>query len=453
MSSSDRAIGGEEAPRIPHRVPPAGTASVEAAIRSESNPFKKLLKIIGPGFITGASDDDPSGIGTYATAGAAFGFSTLWLALLTFPLMAAVQFICAKVGMVTGKGLAGVLREHYSTRLLYPAVFALLIANTINAGADIGAIAAAINLLAPVPIVAMIVPVTAVILVLQIWGSYRMIASTFKWLTLALFAYVASAFFAKPNWHEVLRGTFVPHVSLNAKFLSMLVAILGTTISPYLFFWQASQEVEEQISMGRTRLWQRKGATKGELHYAAWDVNICMFFSNLVMYFIILATAATLFRAGKTDIQSAYDAAQALKPIAGEAATVLLAVGLIGAGFLAVPILTGASAYALAEAFGWKRGLDAKLHNAKHFYALIAISTVVGMAINFVGINPIKALFWTAVINGILAPPLLVLIMVVANNKQVMGERANGRAVNALGWIATAAMTLAAVGLFVTWGK
>lgn len=453
MSSTDRAIGGEEAPRIPHRVPAAGTASVEAAIRNESNALKKILKVLGPGFITGASDDDPSGIGTYATAGASFGFATLWLALFTFPLMAAVQFICAKVGMVTGKGLAGVLREHYSARLLYPAVFALLVANTINAGADIGAIAAAINLLAPVPIIAMIVPVTALILVLQIWASYRMIASTFKWLTLALFAYVASAFFAKPNWHEVLRGTVVPHISFDAKFLSMLVAMLGTTISPYLFFWQASQEVEEQISMGRTRLWQRKGATKGELHYAAWDVNIGMFFSNLVMYFIILATGATLFRAGKTNIQSAYDAAQALKPIAGEAAAILLAIGLIGAGFLAVPILTGASAYALAEAFGWKRGLDAKPRTAKEFYALIAVSTVVGMAINFVGINPIKALFWTAVINGILAPPLLVLIMFVANNKKVMGERANGRVVNGLGWVATAAMTLAAIGLFVTWGK
>lgn len=453
MSSSDRAVGGEEAPRIPHRVPSAGTASVEASIRRESNPLKKLLKIIGPGFITGASDDDPSGIGTYATAGASFGFATLWLALFTFPLMAAVQFICAKVGMVTGKGLAGVLREHYSAKLLYPAVFALLIANTINAGADIGAIAVAINLLMPVPIIAMIVPVTVAILVLQIWGTYRMIASTFKWLTLALFAYVASAFFAKPNWHEVLRGTLVPHISFDAKFLSMLVAILGTTISPYLFFWQASQEVEEQISMGRTRLWQRRGATVGELHYAAWDVNLGMFFSNLVMYFIILATAATLFRAGKTDIQSAYDAAQALKPIAGEAASALLAVGLIGAGFLAVPILTGASAYALAEAFGWKRGLDYKPARAKEFYALIAISTLVGMMINFVGINPIKALFWTAVINGILAPPLLVLIMFVANNKKVMGERANGRAVNALGWVATLAMALAAIGLFATWGK
>jgi NRAMP (natural resistance-associated macrophage protein)-like metal ion transporter len=450
MSSSGRVIGGEEAPRIPHRVPPAGTASVEAAIRQESNPLKKLLKVIGPGFITGASDDDPSGIGTYASAGAALGFSTLWLALFTFPLMAAVQFICAKVGMVTGKGLAGVLREHYSTRILYPAVFALLVANTINAGTDIGAIAAAINLLIPVPIVAMIVPVTAVILVLQIWGSYRLIAATFKWLTLALLAYVAAAFFAKPNWQQVLHGTLVPHLSFNAKFLSMLVAILGTTISPYLFFWQASQEVEEQISMGRTRLWQRRGATDGELHYAAWDVNLGMFFSNLVMYFIILATAATLFHAGKTDIQSAREAAQALKPIAGPAATVLLAVGLIGAGFLAVPILTGASAYALAEAFGWKRGLDHKPRTAKEFYALIAVSTLVGMMINFVGINPIKALFWTAVINGILAPPLLVLIMLVANNKKVMGKRANGRAVNALGWIATLAMTLAAVGLFAT---
>jgi len=367
--------------------------------------------------------------------------------------MAAVQLICAKVGMVTGMGLAAVLRRHYSRSLLYVAVLGLVIANTINAGADIGAIAAAINLLIPVPIAAMIVPIALIILAVQIWGSYQLIAKTFKWLALALFAYIGSAFFAKPNWAEVLKGTLIPTISFNAQFLSTLVAILGTTISPYLFFWQANQEVEEEISMGRRTLAQRKGATDAEMKYAAWDVNIGMLFSNVVMYFIILATAATLFKAGKTNIQSATDAAQALRPLAGEGAYFLLAVGLIGAGFLTVPILTGSSAYAVAEAFGGKYGFDKKPQRAKLFYGVIAASTLVGMLINFLGINPISALFWTAVINGFLAPPLLVVIMLIANNRKVMGDRVNGRWVNLLGWATTVIMFAAAIGLILTWGQ
>jgi NRAMP (natural resistance-associated macrophage protein)-like metal ion transporter len=423
---------------------------LEATIKTEGNPLKKVLKILGPGFVTGASDDDPSGIGTYAMAGASLGFATLWTALLTFPLMASVQFICAKVGMVTGRGIAGVIRHHYPKPILYCAVFALLVANTINAGADIGAISAAINLLAPIPIVVMIVPVTAVILVLQIWGSYRLIARVFKWLAITLAAYIGAACLAKPNVHDVIQGTFLPRIAWNSRFLSTLVAILGTTISPYLFFWQASQEVEEEVARGRTNLWQRKGSTDGELHYAAWDVNIGMLFSNMVMYFVILATAATLFRSGKTDIGTAQDAAQALAPLAGRFAGVLLAIGLIGSGFLAVPILTSSSAYALAEAFGWKRGLNHKASRAKEFYVLITLSTLTGMLINFAGINPVKALFWTAVINGFLAPPLLVIIMLVANSKQVMGTRTNGWAMNLLGWSTAILMTAAAVGLVAT---
>jgi NRAMP (natural resistance-associated macrophage protein)-like metal ion transporter len=319
-----------------------------------------MLKILGPGFITGASDDDPSGIGTYSVAGASFGFTTLWMALFTFPLMASVQFICAKIGLVSGEGLASLLRKHYSRWLLYPAVLALVIANTINAGADIGAIAAAFNLLIPIPAYWFVVPIVALILGLQIFGSYRLIANIFKWLTLALFAYIGAALLSKPNWSEVLHATFVPSVQLNAAFLATVVAILGTTISPYLFFWQADQEVEEQISMGRRRLWQRRGATNAEMRYAWWDVNIGMFFSNVVMYFIILATGATLFQSGQTTIQSATDAAQALRPLAGDAATALFALGLTGSGFLAAPILTGSAAFGVAEAFGWRRGLDEK---------------------------------------------------------------------------------------------
>lgn len=442
---------GEQGPTIPHREPAGGTGSLEAAIAAEPNRLKRWFKVLGPGLTTGASDDDPSGIGTYATAGASLGFATLWTAPFSFPLMAAVQFICAKVGMVSGMGLAGVLRRHYSRRLLYPAVLALVVANTINAGADLGAIAAAINLLVPVPTAALIVPIALTILALQVWGSYRLIANVFKWLTLALLAYIAAAFFARPDLGAVLKDTFIPRFNRESTYLVTLVAILGTTISPYLFFWQAGQEVEEEISMGRTRLWQRRGASDAELTYAVWDVNIGMFISNMVFYFIVLATAATLYASGKTDIQSATDAAEALRPVAGDAATILFAIGLIGAGFLAVPVLTGSAAYGVAEAFGWRFGLDEKPGKAKQFYGVIAAATLVGILLNFLGINPIRALFVTAVINGFLAPPLLVLIMLVANNRAVMGEHTNGRAMNLLGWLTTVIMFAAAGGLVATW--
>ena len=412
----------------------------------------RLLSILGPGVITGASDDDPSGIGTYAMAGAQLGYAALWTALLTFPLMASIQFICAKIGLVTGRGLAGVLRRHYPRGLLYPAVAGLVIANTINAGADIGAIAAGLNLLIPVPINAFIVPIGVLLLVLQIWGSYRLIADVFKWLTLSLFAYIASSFLAGPNWAEVLRGTLIPTLRFDGGFLTTLVAILGTTISPYLFFWQTSEEVEEEIAIGRKRLWQRVGATDKELRYAAWDVNVGMFFSNVVMYFIIFATAATLHQAGKTDLNTAADAAIALRPLAGNTAYILMAMGLIGTGFLAVPILTTSGAYAVCETFGWKWGLNRKLRGAKHFYLVIGASTIAALVINYAGINPIDALFWTAVINGLLAPPLLVIIMLVSNNAAVMGERVNGSGINWMGWLTTAVMSLAAIAMLATWG-
>ncbi|MDQ2935071.1 MAG: divalent metal cation transporter [Chloroflexota bacterium] len=435
---------GGEGSQIPRREPPEGTGSLEVAIAGERNPIRRFLKILGPGFISGAADDDPSGIGTYATAGASLGFATLWTALLTFPLMAAVQFVCAKIGMVTGKGLAGVLRQHYPRWLLYAAVVALFVANTINVGADLAAVAAAINLLVPsMPIAPLVLPIALGILVLQVWGSYRLIARIFKWLTLALFAYIGSALFARPHWGEVLSATFIP-TRFDQTFLLTLVAILGTTISPYLFFWQATQEVEEEESMGRTQLWRRKGATDTELRYAALDVNTGMFFSILVMYFIMLATAATLHQAGKTDINSATDAAEALRPLAGNLSSILLAVGLIGSGVLAIPILSGSAAYALSEAFGWRYGLDRNPGRAKQFYAVIVAATLVGVAIDYLGINPIDALFFTAVINGFVAPPLLVLIMLVANNGKIMGKRTNSSLTNVLGWGAAAVMFLAA---------
>lgn len=440
-------------PAIPHSESTGGTGTLEAANARDPNPIRRFFKILGPGLITGASDDDPSGIGTYATAGASLGYATLWTAPLTYPLMAAVQYICAKIGMVCGTGLAGVLRRHYSGKLLYPVLLSLVIANTINAGTDIGAIAAAINLLVPIPPVVMIVPIALIIVALQIWGSYRLIARTFKWLTLTLFAYIASTFLANPPWGEVVKATFIPTIRFDSTFLLTIVAILGTTISPYLFFWQASEEVEEEVSMGRKRLWQRKGATDTELKYAALDVNIGMIFCNVVFYFVILGTAATLHAGGKTEIESATDAAQALRPLAGNAASVLFALGIIGAGFLAVPVLTGSAAYAIAETFGWQYGLDKKPERAKQFYAAITISTATGMLINFIGINPIKALFWTAIINGFLAPPLLVVIMIVANNKEIMGNRTNGLWTNVLGWTTAVVMFAAAIASVLAWNK
>jgi NRAMP (natural resistance-associated macrophage protein)-like metal ion transporter len=437
---------------IPHKETAGATGSVEAA--QERNPLNRLLEVLGPGLVTGASDDDPSGIGTYTSAGASLGFATLWTAVVTLPLMIVVQFICAKIGMVTGMGLAGVLRKHYPRWLLYFAVAGLVVANTINAGADIGAISAAINMLLPsLPITLLVAPIALGIVALQIWGSYRLIANVFKWLTLTLFAYIAAAFLSKPRWGEVLRATAVPHLSTDSKYITTLVAILGTTISPYLFFWQASEEVEEEVSMGRKTLKQRRGATRKELQTAKWDTLAGMIFCNVVFYFVILAAASTLHATGKTDIQSATDAAKALEPLAGPAAKYLFAAGLIGAGFLAVPVLTGASAYAVAETFGWKYGLDTKPREAKQFYAIIAVSTLTGTLINFAGINPIKALFWTAVINGVIAPPLLVVLMLVANNKKVMGKHTNGTGANAVGWLTCALMFAAAVGMFLTWNS
>ena len=421
----------------------------EAELQAETNPLKRFGKMLGPGLITGASDDDPSGIGTYAQAGAQFGFATLWTTLAMLPMMTSVQYMCAKIGLVTGRGLAGVLREHYPRAVLYPAVIALVIANTLNAGADIGAIAAAINLLVPIPAIVFIVPVSLGLVGLQVFGSYRLIEKVFKWLALALLAYIGAALFARPDFAKVVAGTFVPAIRFDAAYLGILVALLGTTISPYLFFWQASQEVEEELSIGRTRLRQREGATKFELRFALIDTIVGMTFSEVVAYFIILATGATLFVAGKTQIASATDAAEALRPIAGDASALLLAVGLIGAGVLAVPVLTGAAAYGVSEAFGWRSGLDRKPGRAPQFYAVIIAATLVGMAINFLGINPITALVLSAILNGLIAAPLLVLVMLISNNRRAMGDRTNGRLLNVLGWTTTLVMGAAAIALIV----
>jgi NRAMP (natural resistance-associated macrophage protein)-like metal ion transporter len=429
-----------------------GTSPLDSRVEQEKNPIKRFFLELGPGLITGASDDDPSGIGTYTTAGASLGFATLWTAILTLPMMAAIQFICAKIGLVSGRGLAGVLRKYYPRWLVLGAIALLVIANTINAGTDLGAIAAAVNLLVPqVSALVLVAPIAIAIVAVQILGSYRLIARIFKWLTLTLFAYLVAAFLARPHWAEVLKATFIPTLRFDHEYLMTLVAIFGTTITPYLFFWQASQEVEEELKMGRSTLAEREGATDRELKWAEIDVDVGMVFATVVFYFVILASAATLHATGKTNIQTATEAAEALRPLSHGLATVLFALGLIGSGLLAVPILTGASAYAMCEAFKWKSGLDQKFHRARNFYLVIGVSTLIGVLINFLRIPPVTALFWTAVINGVLAPPLIVVIMLVSNSKKVMGQRTNGKLTNFLGWGTAVIMTAAAIGMFVTW--
>lgn len=430
----------------PARAP--GPGPREVAARRHASPVWRALATLGPGVVSGAADDDPAGVGTYVVAGASLGFSTLWTMLLALPMMATAQFIVAKIGIVTGTGLAEVLRRHYPRGLVYGVVLALAAANTLNAGADIGAIAAAVNLLVPVPAAALVVPIALLVVALLVWGSYRLLAATFKWLALVLCAYVGAAILAHPNWAGVLRATFVPTARLDARFLSVLVALLGTSLSPYMWFWQASQEEEAKIAIG-----QRRGASDAELGYAAWDVNAGMVFSQLIAYFIILATAATLFTAGKTGIASAAEAAGALRPLAGGGARLLFALGLIGSGILGVPVLAGTAAYALAEAFGWKHGLSEKPRRAPEFYAIIAGSTLLGMLINFAGVNPIHALFWTSIVFGFLTPPLLGLLMLVSGDRRIMGDRANTPALSALGWTATGIMAAAAAGLALTAGR
>ncbi|HTV74130.1 MAG TPA: divalent metal cation transporter, partial [Candidatus Acidoferrales bacterium] len=441
----------EMKPKVPARAKShASLGARELATRGSPNVLVRFLRILGPGVIAGASDDDPSGIGTYSVAGASLGFSTLWTALITLPMMAAVQYIAARIGLVTGLGFGSILRRYYPAWVAIGIALALLVANTINAGADIGAIAAAVNLLAPrVSITALVIPIGAMLLAFQWWGSYRLLTSIFKWLALALFAYIAAAVLAHPNWQEVLLGTFVPRIRFDSSYLTTLVAILGTTISPYMLYWQASQEVEEDIALGRTSLRQRRGTTPRELRYAAIDIGIGMLFSNIVMYFIITATGATLYASGHHQIQTATDAARALAPLAGQWSQWLLALGLIGSGILAVPVMTISSAYALAGALGWKEGLNFDPTRAPHFYAIIAGSTLVGMEINFSGLGTIAALFWSAVINGLLAPIVLFVLMLVANNRKIMAENVNGWLLNVLGWTTTVIMAVAAILLVV----
>jgi NRAMP (natural resistance-associated macrophage protein)-like metal ion transporter len=405
--------------------------------------LKRVWALPGAGVVTGASDDDPSGIATYSVTGAQTGYGLLWTSLVTLPLNVGIQEICARIGLVTGGGLASILRRHYPRRLLVALVSLLFVANTVNIGADIAAVAAGINLLVGVPEGALVVPVAAGILLTEVFVPYRIFATYLKFLTLVLFAYVADAFVAGPHWGAALRATFVPHIRLNATFITTLVAILGTTISPYLFFWQTSEEVEE---MHRRKILP---GDEPELRRAQIDTNIGMLLANVVFYFIVLTTAATLYPAGIHKIATAREAAEALRPLAGDHAATLFAIGLVGTGLLAIPVLAGSAAYAVSEVFEWREGLEKRASDAPQFYAVIALSTMIGMVIALSGVGAIRALFVAAVINGVISPVLIAAILVVSNDERVLGVHRNGIVSNVLGGATVAVMGLAAIGMVI----
>lgn len=415
----------------------------------EKRAFRRFFADLGPGLITGAADDDPSGISTYSVAGASFGFLPLWTAILSLPLMISVQLMCARLGLVTGYGLAGVIRRWYPTWVLIGACLLLIVANTVNIAADLAGMADATRMVTGLPTALWVAVYSIAMVSLLFWSSYRLIAKSFKWLTLVLASYVVTAFITRVDWPAALRATFVPHLEWSRAYLSILVAILGTTISPYLFFWQAAEEVEEERAMGRN-LKERRGATADELAAARTDVITGMFVSQAIMYFIILTTAATLHAHGHTNITTAQEAAQALRPLGGAAAYWLFTLGLIGTGMLSVPVLAGSCAYAIAEARAWRDGsLNRKPGRAKKFYSVIAVAMALGIGLDFFGFNAIRMLFISAVINGVLAPPLILLVILLTRDPRVMREDVNPPLLNFLGWATFAVMSIAAIGMFV----
>ncbi len=446
---------------------PVHTRTV-ARHRGRPHPLRRVnrfFRILGPGLITGASDDDPGGIGTYSQSGAAFGAGQLWLALYLLPLVITVQEMCGRIGLVTGKGIAGVLRSHYSRALMIGAVALLFLANTINVGADLGAMTASVRLLAPdVPFLPLLVLIALGILLIEIFVPYRYYCRVLKFLTLSLLAYVAAGIIIQPDWGSLLLKTVVPSIQPTPQFLALTVALIGTTISPYLFFWQASEEVEEVRLHRRRRRGsdtvRQESSLRKQIHALRIDTIFGLFAASIGFWFIVMTTSSTLHAHGITNIQSADQAAAALEPLvrgfphAGEIAKAIFALGIVGTGLLAVPVLAGSAAYGIAEAFGWREGLEQKLNHARGFYAVITASTLVGLALNLFGVNPIAALVYSAVINGIVAVPLLVLILLVANNPVILHEHTNGRISNTLGILTTAFMGIAAivtiVSLFIT---
>lgn len=419
--------------------------------------FMWFLKILGPGLVTGAADDDPSGIATYSQTGAQFGFGQLWTALYQIPLLIAVQECCARIGVVTGKGLAGVIKEHYSRTILFGAVSLVVIANTINIGADIGAVGAATQLVVKAPSWLYEILTTAIIIVLEVWVSYRTYAKVLKWLALALLSYPATALIIHEPWGEILRATIFIHVEFTFAFFFIVTGVFGTTISPYMFFWEASQEVEEEISQdvpadqdGNPKL------SPGAIFDMRVDNAVGMFAAELAQWFIIITTATVLFSHGMTNINSAADAAKALEPLvhsfpdSGQVAKDIFALGVIGLGLLAIPVLAGSAAYALSEAVGWTEGLSRKFGDARGFYGVIIISTIIGLMLNFMGINPIKALVFTAVFNGIAAVPLLYLIARINGNEAILGKNKGGILSQSVVWLTFGVMALSAVALLYT---
>ncbi len=435
----------------------ADVASSPASdVQNQKNPasLKSLLRNLGPGLITGASDDDPSGIATYSQTGAQFGMSMLWTMLFSYPLMESVQEISARIGRVTGHGLAGNMRRYYPAWLMYILVGLMLVANIANLGADIGAMGSALKLLIGGSALLWAAAFALLSLGLQVFVPYTKYARILKWFTLALLAYIGVIFSVHINWGQVARSTFIPSISFKTAYLTTFIAVLGTTISPYLFFWQASEEAEEEkVTPGDKPLKTAPSQAPAQLHRIKIDTAVGMAVSNLVAFFIILTAAVTLHQKGVTDINTAQDAAKALEPIAGKFAFFLFAAGIIGTGLLAVPVLAGSAAYAVGEAMKWPIGLERKLGKAKGFYGVLAVSTLLGLALNFTQIDPVKALFWSAVINGVVAGPVMIMLMLMSNNPKVMGEFTVPKRLQITGWIATVVMLLAAVGMFATWGK
>jgi NRAMP (natural resistance-associated macrophage protein)-like metal ion transporter len=410
------------------------------------------LAFLGPGLITGASDDDPSGIATYSQVGAQFGYGMCWVMLFTWPLMAAIQEVSARIGRVTGEGIAGNIREHYSRSMLLIIVALLLIANIINLGADLGAMGAALQLLLRGSAHLYVVVFAVICALLEVFSRYETYVRILKWTAVSLFAYVATAFAVDVPWGQVAYHTFVPNLAWSKDYLVAIVAVLGTTITPYCFFWQSSEEAEdEHVDPTAHRLIDAPDEAPAQIDRIRVDTYLGMGFSNLISLFIIITTAATLNAHGVTDIQTSSQAAEALRPIAGESTFALFAAGIIGIGLLAVPVLAGSVAYALGEALGWPTGLSRLTRDAKAFYGTIAVATLIGVFINFVHLDPIKALFWSAVLNGVVAVPLMAVIMVMARQKRVMGPLTIPLPLSAMGWLSTGVMAAAVVGMFATW--
>ncbi|WP_454883324.1 NRAMP family divalent metal transporter [Sphingomonas oryzagri] len=411
----------------------------------------KLLEVLGPGLITGASDDDPSGIATYSQIGAQFGYDLGWTLLFSWPLMCAIQEISARIGRVTGRGIAGNLKRHYPAPFVYAVVGLLLVANIINLGADLGAMAAALQLLIGGPMLLYVALFAILSVLLETFVRYSRYVSVLKWMALTLLAYVAVAFVVHMPWGTVAHHLIVPRIQWNATYLTAVVAILGTTISPYLFFWQAEEEVEEVKERSHARPLERApDQALSEFRRIGWDTRVGMAISNLVALFIMLTAAATLNAHGVTDIQTSSQAAEALRPIAGQFVFLIFGLGIIGTGMLALPVLGSSAAYAVGEVMGWHVGLARKVKRAKAFYATIAVATVIGGLLNFTPLDPIKALFWSAVVNGVAAVPIMVMMMHLSTHREAMGSFRLPKGLTIVGWIATAVMTMAAIGMFAT---